>query len=226
RGRRVGNTWGGRREGAGRKPGRRRTVPHRVRPVHRARHPLHVTLRANRRVPSLRRQTIFFTLRRALARASRGWFRLLHFSVQADHVHLLVEAHDKVSLSRGMAGLAIRVARRVNSAIGRRGRFWSERYHARALRTPTAVRRCMVYVLTNWVKHVPGAAHLDPCSSAFWFDGWKLPPASGPPGWHEEDPPVVAPRTWLAKTGWRRGGLVSPGEHPRLSPEPWLHWVT
>jgi REP element-mobilizing transposase RayT len=219
------NGWGGRREGAGRKRGKRRTAAHRVRPEHHARHPVHVTLRADRPVPSLRKQRVFVVVRRALAKASRTWFRLLHFSVQADHVHLLVEAHDKVSLSRGMAGLAIRVARGANRVLGRRGRLWAQRYHARPLRTPADVRRGLVYVLTNWVKHVPGARHLDPFSSAYWFDGWKLPPTAGPPDWRDPDPPVVKPRTWLANAGWRRGGLVAANEHPKLSHEPWRSWV-
>jgi REP element-mobilizing transposase RayT len=146
-------TWGGRREGAGRKVAKRRQgVAHRVRPQHKARHPLHVTLRGIKKLPSLRTQVIFFEMRRALARVSRAWLRLLHFSVQSDHVHLLVEAHDKVSLSRGIGGLAIRLARSINRQLGRRGRVWADRYHARPLPTPREVRHAIVYVLTNWVN--------------------------------------------------------------------------
>ncbi len=128
-------------------------------------------------MPSLRKQVVFLEVRRALARASRTWFRVLQFSVQADHVHLLVEARDKGSLSRGMAGLAILVSRAINRKIGRKGRVWGDRYHARALPNPREVRHAIVYVLTNWIKHVRGASGVDPCSSAFWFDGWKLPPS-------------------------------------------------
>jgi hypothetical protein len=94
-------TWGGRRDGAGRKVAKRRQgVPHRVRPQHKARHPVHVTLRGIKRLPSLRKQIVFSEMRRALAHASRAWFRLLHFSVQADHVHLLVEARRSRPLAR------------------------------------------------------------------------------------------------------------------------------
>jgi hypothetical protein len=46
-------------------------------------------------------------------------------------------------------GLAIRVARAVNRALGRRGRVFADRYHARALTTPRAVRHALVYVLMN-----------------------------------------------------------------------------
>jgi putative transposase len=218
--------WGGRREGAGRKTARRRKgVAHRARPQHKARHPLHVTLRGEKRLPSLRKQSLFLEIRRALARASCIWFRVLQFSVQADHVHLLVEAHDKVSLSRGMAGLAIRVARAINRQAGRRGRVWGDRYHARMLPTPREVRHALVYVLTNWVKHLRGTSGIDPCSSAFWFDGWKLPPSSGPPDWEVEAPPIACPRTWLAQTGWRRLGLISRTEHAKVSADRFQDWI-
>jgi REP element-mobilizing transposase RayT len=193
---------------------RRKGVAHRTRAEHKARYPLHVTLRCAQRAPNLRRQLLLRLLHRALRAASRTWFRILHFSIQTDHVHLVVEAHDKTSLSRGVAGLAVRVARRVNSMVGRRGRFWGDRYHARSLRSPREVRHAIVYVLANWVKHIPDARGLDPYSSALWFEGWKLPPASGPP--EGDEPPVSRPRTWLAETGWRRHGLVSRYEHPKI----------
>jgi REP element-mobilizing transposase RayT len=211
--------WGGKRDGAGRKPsGERAGVPHTRRPEHQKRHPVHVTLRAKRGTPSLRRQTLFFSVRKALASASRTWFRLLHFSVQSDHVHLMLEARDKEHLSKGMRGLTIRVALHLNRALHRRrGKVWSDRFHARALRTPREVRHGLVYVLANWKKHVPDAKGVDRCSSSWWFDGWKVPPASGPPGWNSEDPPVCAPGEWLSRTGWRRYGLIEQSERPKTA---------
>ena len=214
-------TWGGKRANSGRKPKNGRAcVPHRVRPEHKDYQPVHVTMRAARRLGSLRRQSVFVAMRRALGKASRVWFRVVHFSVQADHVHLMVEADDRVRLSRGMAGLAIRVARAVNRVLRRRGRVWNDRYHARALRSPREVRHGLVYVVMNWRKHVPGARGFDPCSSAFWLDGWRH--GQRPPGptdltrGLEEafEPPVQPPSTWLASKGWRRHGLVRIDEHP------------
>src|SRR5882762_48992 len=206
-------TWGGRRRGAGRKPsGCKVGVAHRSRPAHVARHPVHVTLRAGSALPSLRSDRLFAPLRRGLARASRGGFRILRFSVQKDHVHLIVEAGDRRALSRGLQGLCIRLARSVNRALGRRGRVWADRYHARPLRTPREVRNALVYVLQNWRKHLPGVRGLDPRSSATWFDGWtRMAPTAVPCR------PVVAPRTWLAAIGWRRLGLIDPEDAPALS---------
>jgi putative transposase len=208
--------WGGKRKGAGRKSTLRRAgVSHRSRPEQNERHPVHVTLRAARHLPSLRQQVVFIAIRRAFARTARSWFRLVHFSVQVDHVHLLVEADNKVSLARGLGGLAIRVARAVNRQLRRRGSVWSDRYHARSLATPREVRSGIVYVVMNFQKHVPEARGFDVCSSAWWLDGWKMPPSSGPPGEERIPPPVQAPETWLAAKGWKRLGLLESNERPK-----------
>ena len=203
---------GGRRRGAGRKPtpGRRPGVPHHSRASHKAAHPVHVTLRATPAVRCLRAGRVFPAVRRALAAASREGFRIIEFSAQDDHLHLLVEAEDRQHLSRGVCGLATRVARAVNRALGRRGRVWDDRYHARAVTTPRAMRHALVYVLLNRRKHCEGERGLDPCSSAPWFDGWLHPVATVP-----APPPVVRARTWLAAAGWRRHGLLGVDEQPR-----------
>jgi REP element-mobilizing transposase RayT len=183
-----------------------------------------VTLRAKHPLPSLRRQAIFAAIRRTFPLTARSWFRLLHFSVQSDHVHLLVEADDQPSLGRGMAGMAIRMARAVNRILQRKGAIWSCRFHARALTTPREVRNAIVYVIFNLRKHMPAAREWDVCSSAPWLDGWQTPPtwrawwpvpSSGPPFDESESPPVRGPETWLARTGWKRFGLIRFCEAPK-----------
>jgi putative transposase len=208
------NGWGGKRKAAGRRPKRRASASHHARPAHHRWQPVHVTLRAVRGLPSLRRQALFSEMRRTFPKTARCWFRLLHYSVQGDHVHLLAEADDKRSLARGVAGLAVRMARAINRLMGRRGPTWACRYHARALATPREVRSALVYILFNFCKHVPGARGLDPCSSAPWFEGWETSPATGPPRDASGSPPVRRPETWLAHTGWKRHGLIGPDEAP------------
>jgi hypothetical protein len=134
---------------------------------------------------------------------------LLHFSVQADHVHLLVESDDARGLGRGIQGLAIRVAKAINRALARHGRVWFDRYHARLLSTPREVRNALVYVLQNWRKHVPGARGLAPRSSAGWFGGWATMVPS-PLG----TSPVARAKTWLARFGWVRYGRLRLTEAP------------
>ena len=220
----VGQKPGARR---GPKPGVRGLVRHRARAAHSAAHPLHVVLRSKLR--SLRNQFMFPTLRAALAKASRARadFRITQFSVQGDHLHLIVEASDKSALSRGMQGLAIRVARQVNALISRRGRLWADRFFSRPLTSPRAVRNALGYVLNNFRKHrAGGAARIDPYSSAPHFDGFAelrgrapcelasratlpLTPRGVAPPQAATEVPVLPAQTWLARVGWRKAGLLT-----------------
>ena len=47
--------------------------------------------------------------------------RIIEFSVQGNHLHLIVEAENSDALSRGMQGLAIRIAKALNSLMERAG---------------------------------------------------------------------------------------------------------
>jgi hypothetical protein len=154
---------------------------------------------------------VFPVVAAALRRVTGGGFRLCEFSVQADHIHLLVEADGAPGWRRGIQGLAIRLAKAVNRALGRRGAVWHGRYHARRLATPREIRNAFVYVLANWRKHERRPCGLDPCSSAAWFTGWRDRAANSPS-------PLAAPRTWLARVGWRRHGLIGFQEGPRGAP--------
>lgn len=138
---------------------------------------MHVTLRARKAAAFLRGERVFAHVRRAFAEANREVFRIVHFSVQRDHVHLLVEARDADALGSGMRGLTTRGARAVNRALGRRGRVWGDRYHRQDVQSPQQLRRVLVYVLRNHAKHevtegMLSAVPLDPLSSSVYFGGW------------------------------------------------------
>jgi putative transposase len=177
----------------------------------------------------LRSRFVFPTLRKALGRATRARtdFRVIQFSVQDDHLHLIVEAADKSALSRGMQGLAIRLARAVNRLVSRHGKLWADRFFSRALSSPRAVKNALGYVLNNFRKHrAKGGARIDPYSSAPYFAGFRelrgqrpcdvgrrldlpLVPRGVPPPETATELPVVRAHTWLGRVGWQRAGLVS-----------------
>jgi len=218
---------GGWRPGAGRPRGRTR-VAHTTRERFAPRFPIHVTLRLREGLGSLRRHKALQIMRQAVsASARRGGeadaFRIVHFNLLSNHVHLVVEAASAAALAHGVQGLSVRLARGWNRIAQRRGKVFAERYHARVLRTPRETRNVLSYVLLNGRRHAAeggvrlASRWIDPYSSAAWFDGWRAPIRADEPWMKElfrEPCPTVPARVWLLTTGWRRWGLLSFDEVP------------
>src|SRR5258705_7292968 len=193
------NGHGGRRPGAGRP--RLSPVPlteHRRRAEHDPRTPAHVTVRlfASR---SLRTQPVLRTVHGVLRalRARRTDLRITAFSLQHNHLHFIIEADSAAAFKSGLRSLCIRLARRLNQSLGRRGTLFADRYHVTVLRSPRAVRNAYAYVLQNRRKHL---AELGRRSGGLWFD--EFSPADSFAAWPHAAPPfgtesaTAHPRTW------------------------------
>jgi len=213
--------WGERKKGAGPKKDPNSGISHLKREALASRYPVHVTMKVQKELPKLRRKACLLVIAEAFAkgceRAGRledGCFRLVQYSIQNDHLHLIVEAKDRRSLSRGIQGLAIRIAKGLNRLWERKGKVWADRYHDHILRSPREVRNALRYVLNNGRRH--GKHHdqkrPDGYSSGAWFDGWK---DYVPDGWLGEWGPIARAHTWLLNQGWRRYGLLALIESPR-----------
>ena len=213
-------THGGKRAGAGRKRrAARPQVAHRPREALDGRTPVHVTLRMRPEIARLRKRDQYRAVREAMLRTGHhAEFRICQYSIQGNHVHLIVEPGSAAALSRGMASFNISCAKRLNRSFGRRGRVFSDRYHARALRTPAEVRRALAYTLNNWRHHGEDKGtgwYTDPFSSAAFFDGWRNDHRPRPPPWLEDERvPVARAQFWLLREGWRRHGAIDPREAP------------
>ena len=223
---------GGKRAGAGRKlaPGVRASVPHRPRPLHRGAHPVLVTLRARRGLPSLRSELVRDMLRKVLRRQrDRRYaraFQVVEFTIQNDHLHFIVEATGIAetgltgapdALRAGVSGLVISFAKQLNKLLGRRrGKVWGDRFHSRELASPTEVRNALVYVFRNLARHgahLHGDGNVDQLSSAPRFTRWTRPVFT----LHADAAtwPQAPPRTWLLNQGWwsrTRLGPLDPNE--------------
>jgi hypothetical protein len=136
-------------------------------------------------------------------RASVDRFRVIHFSIQQDHGHFIVEGDEARRARGGVHGLAIRLALAVNRALGRRGKVVGDRYHARPLTTPRHMRASMVYVLLNFRKHLRAPACVDPRSSGPHVSGWLY---GRPVAATDAAAATALPTTWMARVGWRRAG--------------------
>ena len=222
---------GGKRRGAGRKPKHRRAgAPHKPRPTIKPYHALHVVMRVVPAVGSMRRRRAYKAMRDAsITAALRERFRIVHVSIQRTHVHMLVEAEDKMALARGMQGFQISAARNINTMLGvrgrrRRGQVFADRYHLEVITSPKRTRNALSYILNNWRHHgedqegLPSTWLVDPFSSGISFPDW-LELEGKDLMWpirQTYDPLVVyRPRTWLLREAWKRHGPISAREVPR-----------
>ncbi len=143
------------------------------------------------------------------------------FSIQRDHMHVMSEADSNDALARGIQGWEIRVAKRINRKLGRKGKVFADRFHAVPVRLPRQLRNTLCYVINNAHRHGetidPRWNGIDPFSSAWHFEGWShddwrrgLAPPSG-------EPTVAAAESWLLRQGWLRWGRIGVGEVPRAA---------
>jgi REP element-mobilizing transposase RayT len=240
-----GQRRGGARPGAGRKPKdgvkrARRGEPHKPRPLGKARFPRHTVLRVVPAVGNLRKRHLYSALRLAtIAVALRelayddvnGAFRIVHISIQKTHIHMLVEADNKLAMSRGMQSFMISAAKHINRAVSdktklatrRRGAVFADRYHQEIIETPRQARHALSYVLNNWRKHGEDRRAgretwlVDPFSTGWHFMGWRER-ADAIVHWRHRDTydPLIVyfPKTWLLSAGWRKAGWISFHEVP------------
>jgi REP-associated tyrosine transposase len=177
--------------------------------------PVHATMRIEKDVGYMRKLDLYRAIRRATIQAfASNMIRIVHLSIQHNHLHAIVEATSKEGLARGMKGFLISAARHINRACKRKGRVFADRYHPEQLRTPRMVRNAIAYVINNWRKHGEDRGttiSIDPYASGASFTQWKTPPIA-----HPLDEPLVVsrPSFWLLTVGWTRHGLIDPYEVP------------
>jgi len=223
-------TWGGQRDGAGRKQvNERKSEAHRTRLELTRHHAAHVVLRSAPELARLRRADAYKIIRKAMQVVLRRTdFRIVHVSIQANHIHLLVEGESQYAVARGVQAFAISAARRLNKAeaavrgTARRGPAFPDRYHIKIIKNPRQVRNELSYVLNNWRRHKedrsPAVRHwrLDKYSSAISFPGWAERSAWSIPADYEPLP-VCQPTTWLLREGWKLHAAISVYEIPGRS---------
>ncbi len=195
-------TWGGRRDGAGRKASRARpAIAHRSREAFGRSQPVHVTLRMADHVWNLRSQRSFTIIHDALAALRRrNDLRITEFSIQGNHVHLIVEADGPRSLANGIRALSIRLARRLNRMMGCRGAVFEDRYHTHVLRTPAEVRNALRYVRGNYASHAARRGEELPPKWADPYASTALTTPRRAQGAFWPQPVTRAAETWLQRT--------------------------
>jgi len=205
---------GGKRKGAGRPPkGERSLTSHAKSPLVTRHDPLMITVKVRKDIPNLRNKKTL-ALFQSVLRAMRDFdgFRVVHYSLQRDHIHLIVEGDSTEAVSKGMQSLLIRFARAINRMLGRSGPVLADRYHAEEMKSPRETKNKLAYTLCNANKHgeaIGVGMELDRFSSAPVFPGWTELARAEVRDVTEQDV-VSAPTSWRLTKGWRKHGLICP----------------
>jgi REP element-mobilizing transposase RayT len=160
----------------------------------------------------LRNRKLYKVLRDVFCKSCRGrHFRIVHYSVEGNHIHFIVEASSRAEMTCGMRRVNIRIGRRVNTALGReKGQVIADRYDERHLTSPRQARHGLAYVVNNHRHHLAERGHTQP--PRFWID-----PFSSAAHFHyrgrrgrppDDEDPVAAPQSWLLRVGWQRSGSI------------------
>jgi len=136
---------GGRRPGSGRKRIHSKGVSHQRRERVTTKQALHVNFKVR---TSIRNKECLQILKRSIQNARSHGLRVLHFSLESNHIHLILEASNNTVLTKGMRSLTITFAKGVE-----KGRIQIERYHLHVLRTLRETKNAIHYVLFNHQKH-------------------------------------------------------------------------
>lgn len=203
------------------------------RPSVNERYPLHVTWRLRKGLPDLRLLYNLGHFRHAAAESKAYGFRVLHFSLESNHIHMIVEADSNKELANGMRSLGCRFAKLVlktrrerarsgshskNSDVNAGSGIFAGRYHTRILKTPTEAKNAIAYVLLNHSKHTNFVEHIDDFSSGYHFQNWKallgrnfkhliqdqIEFRDENGGYAGLEQALSQPRSWLAKVGWMK----------------------
>lgn len=139
---------GGRRPGSGRKRIHSKGVAHRSREKVTTRTPLHINFKYRTHIKN---KQCLKLLKKAIVNARSHGLRIIHFSLQSNHIHLLIESESNEILTRGMRSLTVTMAKGLKA-----GRVQLERYHLHVLRTIREAKHAAEYILFNQQKHEKG----------------------------------------------------------------------
>lgn len=153
---------GGRRQNSGRKRIHSKGVSHRTRELVTPKTPLHINFKYK---AYMRNKYCLKLLKRAILNARKLGLRVNHFSLQYDHVHLIVEADSNAILESGMRSITVTIAKGMKM-----GKVQLERYHLHVLRTLRETRNAVLYVLFNRQKHEKGNSKIDGYTSLIYLE--------------------------------------------------------
>lgn len=140
-------------KGAGRPAFNDRGIRHTSRPTLKKMSSLHLTIKVNRNKAEIKNKKVLKLLKHSIANARRQELKVIHFALEYDHVHLLIEAEDNVTLGKGMMSLGVTLAKGINRLKKLKGSVYKHRYHFRHITSSRQLKAVMNYIFSNGLKH-------------------------------------------------------------------------
>ena len=152
-------------KGAGRPPIHDAGIRHTERPVITRPSSLHLTVKIKSIKADLKNKSILKILKRAILNARKQKLKIVHFSLEYDHLHLLVEASNNIELSKGMQSFGVTIAKAINRRCKLKGGVYKHRYDFRKITSSSELKKVLSYIFNNGVKHKTSTSIVNPYNS-------------------------------------------------------------
>lgn len=113
--------------------------------------PLHLTVKLKR--ADIQNKVVLRILKHAIYRSRLQGLRVIHFSLEHNHVHLYAECESNFVLGKAMKAFGVTFVRRVNKLKKIKGQLYKYRYHLRVLKSARDAKNVINYILKNGIKH-------------------------------------------------------------------------
>lgn len=125
----------------------------------------HITIKVRDNKADIKNKRILQSLHHAIKRARLQGVRVLHFTLEYNHVHLVIESSNHKELHKGMQAFGISLAKKINKLKNLKGTVYKNRYHQKLLKSRSEFKNAVQYVFGNGVKHKRASSKLDPFNS-------------------------------------------------------------
>lgn len=154
-------------KGAGRKPIHDKGIRHIEREDLKKNTALHLTIKIVKEKAAIKNKSVLKALHHAIKKARHKGLQVIHYTLEYDHIHLLVEASDKHTLGKGMQSLGISFSKGINKIKKSAGIVFKNRYHSRKLQSLQEIKNVLHYILGNGIKHKESMSIVSPYNSLF-----------------------------------------------------------
>ena len=126
---------------------------------------LHLTIKVRSNKADIKSKKILKALHHAIKRARLKKLRVIHYTLEFNHLHLLIECESHKTLHQGMQAFGISLSKAINRIKKLKGTVYKHRYHLKKLATRRELKNALHYIFNNGKKHKRTNSILDPYNS-------------------------------------------------------------